>query len=212
MEILTKRGYNMKDNNTGNGNTGNWNTGNCNTGDGNTGDWNTGNWNTGDCNTGDWNTGRWNTGRWNTGRWNTGRWNTCDRENGCFNTVQSEKIRVFNSIVKRSEWENYDKPRFLYFTLIDWITESEMTEEEKRNNTTYKDTGGYLKKYEYKEAFKKSWDNANKEDRKRILDCPNFDNGIFFDISGIDVNKELQTKKVTIELTEEQLEKIKHLI
>mgnify|MGYP001626848349 CR=1 FL=1 len=199
--------YNTGHSNTGNGNTGHSNTGSFNTGNGNTGDWNTGDWNTGD-----WNTGNLNTGNRNTGNRNTGEWNTCDNETGFFNTVQSEKIRVFNSIVKRSEWENYDKPCFLDFDLTEWIEESEMTEEEKRDNPTYKDTGGYLKKYEYKEAFKKSWDNANKEDRKRILDCPNFDNGIFFDISGIDVNKELQTKKVTIELTEEQLEKIKHLI
>jgi len=168
--------------------------------------------NTGYLNTGNRNTGNWNTGYRNTGNRNTGYWNTCDRENGYLNTVQSENIRVFNSIVKRSEWENYEKPDFLYFDLTDWIEESEMTEEEKRYNPTYKDSGGYLKEYEYKEAFKKSWDKADKEDRKKILDCPNFDNDIFFDISGIDVKKELQTKKVTIELTEEQLEKIKHLI
>ena len=202
---------NSGDHNTGNCNTGTRNTGSCNTGNRNTGYGNTGNRNTGNCNSGDDNTGYWNTGEYNLGHNNTGSWNNCNQETGFFNTVQSNEIRVFNCIVNRSEWENYIEPDFLCFKLTDWIDEEDMTEEEKIDNPTYKTTGGFLKRYEYKEAFKKSWDNADKEDRIRILYCPNFNNEIFYEISGIDVNKELQ-KKVTIELTEEQLKKIKHLL
>ena len=183
-----------------------------NTGNLNTGDLNTGNRNTGNRNTGSGNTGDLNTGGWNTGDLNTGSWNTCDFEIGFFNTVESEEVRVFNSSIKKCEWVSYKKPDFLYFDMTCWVDDSKMTEEEKRDNPKYKDIGGYLKEYGYKEAFKKSWDNADKEDRMKILDCPNFDNDIFLEISGIDVNKDLLTKKVTIELTEDQLEKIKHLI
>jgi hypothetical protein len=84
-----------------------------------------------------------------------------------------------------------------------------MTDEEKEENPDYKTRGGYLKEYSYKEAFRNSWDKATIEDRKKILKCPNFDNDVFFEISGIDVNKELNQEKVTIELTQEQLDRIK---
>ena len=63
-----------------------------------------------------------------------------------------------------------------------------MTDKEKEENPGYKTTGGYLKKSDYKEAFKKSWDEADHEDRMKIKDLPNFNEEIFFDISGIKVS------------------------
>ena len=224
--------YNPGNRNTGNYNPGNWNTGNYNPGNWNTGDWNPGNyntgnrnpgsynpgnWNTGDYNpgnrnTGSYNPGNWNTGDYNPGDFNIGGWNTCDRETGFFNTVDSNTVRVFNSDVERHIFKDYKMPSFLYFSLINFVSLEDMTNQEKEDNPTCKNTGGYLKSYKYKDAFKKSWDNADIEDRKRILDCPNFDNDIFLEISGIDVNEELRVKKVTIELTQDQLDKIKHLL
>jgi hypothetical protein len=173
-----------EDSNTGNWNTGDSNTGNRNTGDSNTGDSNTGNWNTGDWNTGDWNTGNWNTGYWNTGERNTGdsntgyrntgdsntgNWNTCDKETGFFNTRESDTIRVFNSEVNRKEWENTEKPSFIYFEL----------------------------EGDYKESFKKSFDNTTKKDVGLLLKLPNFDYKVFKEISGISkamINKKLRGK------------------
>ena len=44
-----------------------------------------------------------------------------------------------------------------------------MTDKEKEDNESHITTGGYLKSYEYKEAFKKSWDEADQEDREPIV-------------------------------------------
>jgi len=185
--------------NTGNGNTGNCNTGSWNTGNRNTGHCNTGNMNTGHSNTGDWNTGNWNTGNSNTGNWNTGNsntgncntgsWNTGNRNTGCLNTG-TPKLRIFNRETD-VQIDDIEFPDYFYFDLAEWIQEDEMTGEEKRNNPTFKVTGGYLRVYGYKEAWRKSWDRATDEDRRKTLRLPNWDNVIFLEITGIDVEKEL---------------------
>ena len=224
-----------KDNksNTGDSNTGNWNTGDRNTGHRNTSDWNTGDWNTGHRNTGNSNTGHRNTGDWNTGHCNTGNrntsdcntgdrntgyrnighsntgdWNTCDKEVGFFNTKQHEKVRVFNEWVYRDVWDNADKPSFLYFTLTEWFYEPSMTDQEKIDNNTFHTTGGYLKSYEYKEAFQKSYNEAPQEEKDMLLKLPNFDADVFKEISGIDVGKaSCDGKTVVIEGVEYELKR-----
>ena len=186
-------GWNTGNCNTGNCNTGNWNTGYCNTGDWNTGDFNTGDWNTGECNTGNWNIGNCNTGNWNTGDFNTGDWNTGGWNTGYFNTITPDTILVFNKECKREEWNDAKKPTFIYFDLNVWVDEENMTEEEKQKHPEYKTTGGYLKEYEYKEAFQKSFNELNAEEKKRQVELlkalPNFDKDVFFEISGIDIDK-----------------------
>ena len=196
------------------GNTGDWNTGYCNTGNRNTGDWNTGhrntgnwntchrntgNWNTGYCNTGNRNTGDWNTGDrntgdrntgdWNTGHRNTGNWNTMNFSNGFFNTEEVEIINVFDKPCMKSVWDEANKPGCLYFSLTKWICESEMSDVEKQENPSFSCTGGYLKKYDYKEAFTKSVTEASKEDRDLIRALPNFNNEKFLEISGVDLSQ-----------------------
>ena len=158
------------------------NTGSCNTGDRNTGDWNTGDRNTGYRNTGSCNTGDRNTGDWNTGSWNTGSWNT-----GHFNTKTPKTIKVFGKKCLRVEWENANKPSCLYFSLTKWICESAMSDVEKQENPSYSHTGGYLKAFDYKDAFTKSVTEASKEDRDLIRALPNFNADIFLEISGVDL-------------------------
>lgn len=181
---------NTGDYNAGDYNTGDYNTGDWNAGDRNTGDWNMGDWNVGGCNTGNRNTGDWNTGNRNTGNRNTGDWNSGDRNTGYFNLDEPDKIRVFGKNCDREKWEMAHKPDFLFFDLTIWISSSDMTEEEKIDNPSHATTGGYLKKLDYKEAFKASWDAADKEDRIRVKDLPNFDKEIFRKISGIDVDED----------------------
>jgi len=80
-----------------------------------------------------------------------------------------------------------------------------MTKEEKDAHPEFGNTGGYLKKYDYKEAWKIAWDKSSQEDRNWFLNLPNFDAQIFFDITGIDVRatakKSLsgKTVKVTVD-------------
>jgi len=177
--------------NTGDSNTGNYNTGDSNTGHYNTGDSNTGNYNTGDSNTGDYNTGHYNTGDWNTGHYNTGDWNTGNLNTGYFNT-NSPKIRMFN---KDTEFifgqDIITIPSYMYFNTIEYKDLDEMTLEEKEK---YKTIGWCLRVLDYKEAFKKSFnEKCDKIQAEQTINLPNFDYKIFEEISGI--TKEMLDKK-----------------
>jgi len=194
---------NTGDRNTGDRNTGHWNTGYRNTGDSNTGDSNTGDSNTGDSNTGDSNTGHWNTGHRNTGyrntgyrntgdsntgHWNTGHWNT-----GHFNTITPDDILAFNKPCKRSAWDECKKPNLIYnLVLTWWVSENEMTDAEKAADPNFYMRGGQLRCRTYKEAWRKAWDEASVADRELVRKLPNFDATVFKEISGIDVDTELQ--------------------
>jgi len=202
----------MTNDNTGNMNTGNWNTGHRNTGDWNTGDWNTGDMNTGQRNTGDmntgqrntgdmntgyWNTGYWNTGNRNTGDWNTGSWNTGDQNTGYMNT-DSPTVRMFNKDTGL-KFEEISFPEYWFFDLTEWVAGEDMTDQEKEDRESeYKTNKGYLKVYDYKKAFKASWDKATPEDRAKTFKLPNFDKQIFEEISGINVDEERKVETIKI--------------
>ena len=158
----------------------NSNSGGCNSGDWNSGDWNSGSWNSGNYNTGDYNTGDYNTGNYNTGNWNA----------GIFNTGACEYTFAFNQLVKKQDLECLPSIPFLRFKLVEWIPEKHMLPEEKEQHPKYATAGGYLKKYDYKEAFRKSFEDAKRlpdwpEQLKRLKALPNFNFKIFEEISGI---------------------------
>lgn len=101
-------------------------------------------------------------------------------------------------------------PQFFYFEPNEWIREEAMTKEEKQENPEYKTTGGYLKTINYKEAWRNSWNKAEDEDRRKCLALPNWNNELFLEISGIDVEKELgrnNNKKKEILLKADELMK-----
>ena len=153
---------------------------NRNSGNRNSGDWNSGNCNSGDCNSGSCNSGSWNSGNCNSGNWNSGFFNT-----------DSPLVRIFNkeTNVPRSD---IDFPSFLYFDLTVWVKYDTATEEEKEAHKTEIETcGGFLKTLSYKEAFRISWDKASKEEHRKLLNLPNWNNEIFMEISGIDAESEI---------------------
>ena len=88
-----------------------------------------------------------------------------------------------------------------------------MTEEEKKadENEYYKTTGGYLKTYEYKEAFINSYNKLDKEEKekqtKQLKELPNFDKDIFFQISWIDIEQKESIEEFTLEEICKQLGK-----
>ncbi len=177
--------WNSGNYNSGNLNSGDWNSGNYNTGNLNTGNYNTGNLNSGDRNSGNHNTGDWNSGDYNTGNYNTGNWNA-----GIFNTGACEYAFAFNQLVKKQDLECLPSIPFLRFKLVEWIPEKHMLPEEKEQHPKYATVGGYLKKYTYKEAFRKSFEEAKQlpdwpEQLKRLKALPNFNFKIFEEISGI---------------------------
>ncbi|MCC0705153.1 hypothetical protein IC213_19020 [Clostridioides sp. ES-S-0049-02] len=208
--------YNKGDCNTGHSNTGDRNTGHGNIGSYDTGDRNTGDWNTGDRNTGDWNTGDdnrgnrnsghdnigdnntgycnvgdSNTGNYNIGKCNTGEWNIGDYNAGIFCT-DVPKIRIFNKETNLTyeDWMNSEARNILKRNnyLEKWIRIDDMTEEEKENNPEYLIDHGYLKVFStFKEMYKDMWDSLTEEEKKIIMDIPNFDADIFKEITGIEV-------------------------
>lgn len=168
--------------NAGDNNTGNRNTGNSNTGNWNTGDRNTGNRNTGDCNTGNWNTGDCNTGDWNKSSFNT----------GCFNT-EEQKIILFNkpSNMTYREWMDSDAKYLLNQipkNVVEWVSEEDMTDEEKAAYPTYETTSGYLKVLDESKCGQLWWNGLSDCDKQIIKSIPNFDPDIFYECTGIKVN------------------------
>ena len=177
------------------------NTGNRNSGYGNSGDWNSGYGNSGDKNSGNWNSGNRNSGDRNSGYGNSGYGNSTNRETGIFNTTQ-EKIRCFNKETNLT-WDEIDHPSFDEFYLNKWVSESNMTEEEKKNEPLFYVRGGYLKTYTWEEAWQNYWKDSDEEEKQKVLNLPNFDADIFKEITGIDVNKEkvsLSGKEVKVTL------------
>ena len=185
--------FNTGNCNTGNRNTGDFNTGNCNTGNRNTGNCNTGNRNTGDFNTGNCNTGDFNTGDCNTGNRNTGDWNSADRSTGVFNTQEST-ILMFNkpSDWTFDDWRDSDARWYLLdipteYTDTEFISDYEMTDEEKKAHPEYTTIGGYLKKVHHEADVQRWWDTLTDYKKKTIKGLPNFDAEIFKEITGITV-------------------------
>jgi hypothetical protein len=197
--------------NSGNGNSGNWNSGNWNSGYGNSGNGNSGNWNSGNGNSGNWNSGYGNSGYGNSGNWNSGYGNSgygnsgygnsTNRESGIF-CSEAGKIRMFNKPTDLS-WNEIDHPNFSLFFLNKWITESDMTNDEKKEDPQFYVRGGYLKTYSWEEAWKNFWKETDEENRQKFLKLPNFDAQVFEDITGIDVGQKpftLSGKEVKVTL------------
>ena len=201
--------YNSGNYNSGNWNSGIWNTGDCNTGnrnsgnrnsgDWNSGIWNTGNYNSGNCNSGNWNSGNCNSGNWNSGDCNSGNWNSGDCNSGNWNSgffnSDEPNIRMFNKETKLKR-SDVDIPDWCYFDLTVWVSHDTATDKEKIEHKQEIETcGGFLKTLEYKEAWRLAWDKATKEEHKKLLSLPNWDNEIFKEISGIDAEAEIEKEE-----------------
>ena len=72
-----------------------------------------------------------------------------------------------------------------------------MTDEEKKENSHFQVTEGYLKTIPMEQAWKEAWDRASEEDRELLYKLPNFDADVFKEITGIDVT----VKEETIEIS-----------
>ena len=70
-----------------------------------------------------------------------------------------------------------------------WVSSDNMSDSEKEEHPYHEATGGYLKVLDYKEAWKEMWKSLSEKEKQSILDLPNFDKDIFFDITGIRIEK-----------------------
>jgi hypothetical protein len=175
--------------NSGNSNSGNWNSGNWNSGNSNSGNSNSGYSNSGDRNSGNRNSGYSNSGNSNSGNWNSGNWNS-----GYFNSSNS-KIKIFD-VQTDLDFGDVEFPNCLYFNLTEWVDSDSMSDEEKEENGAWEIMGGYLKTYDYKEAFTASMKKAKKEEIEQIKALPNFDAQKFYEISGFMIKN---TKTIIID-------------
>jgi len=69
-----------------------------------------------------------------------------------------------------------------------------MTMADKEKFWWYKTTDGYLRTITYKEAWKLSFEKADKEDVRKTLKLPNFNYKIFEEITGI-TKKMIENKR-----------------
>ena len=190
---------------TGNFSTGNFSTGNQSTGYRSTGNRSTGIRSTGYGSTGYGSTGNQSTGYWSTGDWSTGDWSISSYSTGHFSTEDYAGFGAFNKPCTPDEWDNAYKPDWLYFNLAEWVATDEMSDQEKEDNPSYKTTDGYLKVYGYQEAFKKSYNEATREEQHKIKELPNFDADVFFEISGIRID--VETEEMTLAEVCEELKR-----
>lgn len=139
-------------------NTGDGNTGNCNTGDGNTGNWNAGNWNAGNCNTGFFST-------------ITPKVDLFEKPTGM---TREEVMKIPGIQVLNWHYENNW-----------WVYSKNMTDEEKAEHPEHETTGGYLKSIPFKDACALMWKDLTADEKRKVMEIPNFDADIFFRITGI---------------------------
>jgi len=184
--------YNSGDYNSGYRNSGNYNSGYRNSGDYNSGDYNSGDYNSGyrnsgNYNSGDYNSGYRNSGNYNSGNYNSGNYNSGNCNSGFFNT-NNPKLRLFNKETnyessneiynKLQKLQKYSKP------ILIWVSENKMTDQEKKDNPKYETTKGYLKY-----TGKQKWDKLSKEDEDWLTSLPEFDSDIFFELTGLKLEK-----------------------
>ena len=168
----------------------NFNSGSFNSGAYNSGDYNSGSFNSGSFNSGRFNSGDYNSGAFNSGSFNSGRFNSGSFNSGYFNT-DSPLVRIFNKETNVPR-KDIDFPSFLHFDLTVWVSHDTATDEEKEEHKVDIETcGGFLKTLSYKEAFRVAWNKASKEEHKKLLKLPNWNNKIFMEISGIDAEAEI---------------------
>lgn len=134
-----------------------------------------------------------NSGDRNSGNCNSGDWNSSSFNSGCFST-EEHKINMFDgqSDWFYMDWLNSSARDILYHcpqseTVLEWINDSDMTDEEKKANPTYKTTGGYLKVTKENGNRQEWWDHLAEEDKDKVKALPNFDAEKFYKCTGIRV-------------------------
>lgn len=159
-----------------------------NTGIKNSGYYNSGDYNSGHRNSGYRNSGNRNSGNRNSGHYNSGDCNSGDCNSGYFNTDEPN-VRMFNKETNLKRSEIYIP--YFYLKINEWVSEENMTDEQKKADKDFRVKGGTLITRTYKEAWALYWNHeATKEEKEKFLKLPNFDADIFEEITGINVNKE----------------------
>lgn len=109
-------------------------------------------------------------------------------------------LGVFNQYVTEKEYSeilsNLSKNE-VKISLIHWVEEKDMTDDDKDNYSNYKSLGGCLKFFGYEEAWLTWWTKSSKTQRESITGLKQFDSEIFQKITGIYVKKS-EPKEMTV--------------
>ena len=99
---------------------------------------------------------------------------------------------VFNRQLTSEQWNKVKESLpTIKLPIATWVDKKDMTDDEKDNWSSYKQTGGFLKVLSYQDAWKKWWSDAKQEDKDKILKCEYFDADIFKKITGIEATQTL---------------------
>jgi hypothetical protein len=71
--------------------------------------------------------------------------------------------------------------------ILEWVYESAMTDQEKKDYPSSKTTGGFLRKTE-----RYDWRYLTDEDKAFIRSLPNFDDTVFKQISGVSLSDDVE--------------------
>ena len=159
-----------------------YNSGNNNSGNYNCGDYNSGHYNSGHCNSGQHNTGDYNSGDYNSGNHNSGYCNTNTPKVRMFNHVtdfdfDDETITRFDNIL-------FNCPQSYKYS--DFISISDMSEDEIIRHPECETIGGYIKTIIVEADKQKWWDeDVSDDDKEFIKSLPYFDAEIFYECVGI---------------------------
>jgi hypothetical protein len=160
--------YNSGSDNSGSDNSGSYNSGSFNSGYSNSGYYNSGSYNSGNSNSGSDNSGSYNSGSYNSGSFNSGYSNSGSYNSGSCNSTDAP-MRLFNTILDMSVKEFWSKYTIPICPIL----------------TEYKD--GELITYNYKEAWKKSWESSSEKDRQYMMNLPGFTKENFKEVTGIEL-------------------------
>jgi len=184
--------YSSGDHSSGDHSSGDHSSGDHSSGDFSSGYKSSGDFSSGLCSTGDFSTGDDSTGDYSTGNRSTGNWSISNFSTGHFSTVDYAGFGAFNKPCTVEKWADAPKPLFLFrISPTRWISENEMTDEEKQGTPSHETTGGYLKTISMQEAWARAWAERGESDLELLKALPNFDADIFEEISGIDINKNI---------------------
>ncbi len=136
---------------------------------------------------------------------NTGDRNTGDRNTGMFCSIEPTLI-IFNKPSDK-KWNEINHPHFGEFYLTKWISWTNMTAIEKKDNPRAELTEGYLKSFTYQEAWATFWKETDENNREKFLNLPNFDAELFKEITGVSItgNSENEKKKEELKKQAENL-------
>lgn len=117
-----------------------------------------------------------------------------------------KNYHIFNVQVTKGEYEkaiggkvNFELP------IAKWIDKEKMNDEEKKNNSSWKETGGYLKTLSWNDAWLEGWANASQEFKDWVFSLPNFSPEVFKSITGLNINEKVE--ELTLEEICKQLGK-----